>query len=108
MKKKTLFISIFWAFLPFILSAQIFVDGKNINEMKDEQYLLVTYWSKNAIVVTYSDSKSPSTLQNAKGEKVRVKNEVDCLNYFYKNGWELQTQSQAGYTFKRRKEEKAQ
>ena len=48
------------------------------------------------------------SLQNAKGEKVRVKNAVDFLNYFYKNGWELQTQSEAGYIFKRRKEEKAQ
>jgi hypothetical protein len=103
MKKSWIFML---TFVPWLLNAQIFADGKNLNEMPDLEYIYVDFICSGRVGVFYSNTQELFSVRakNQEGKKLTFSNVTVFLNYFYKNGWELQgTQEDGGYIFKKRK-----
>lgn len=103
MKKSWILLLIF---MPCFLKAQIFADGKNLNEIPDLEYICVRSYIFGGLLVEYEANQRFYSHQakNEAGEKLKFSNTILFLNYFYKKGWELQTMRESDdYIFRRRK-----
>lgn len=92
---KKLFASVVLLFFIIGLHAQIVIDGQDINELEDVQYLEVVCFGKflqNKLQVRvnygqqFNGFKKSTILVDNKPKDFN--STVDVLNFFYKNGWE--------------------
>jgi hypothetical protein len=95
--KKLIIVALLAAF-AHLLPAQVFVAGKNINDMPDVEVIELSSWSKPfQKTMTYSinygqEIKSPNDYLNfpisdSAGEKMVFSTPIAAINFLEKNGW---------------------
>ena len=90
--KKTLFI-IAIIILSLNLSAQLYVDGKDINQMPEVHYCEVTLNIGGKAVVNYGQKNTgitfKSKITDSTGKAIHFNNDMHLLNYMYIHGWKF-------------------
>jgi hypothetical protein len=117
---KKMISSVVLLFFVIVLPAQIVIDGQDINEVEDVQYLEVVATQKflsQKVVITVNYGQQ---IKNFKGSTILVdgkarvfNNVVDVLNFFYNRGWQymdalvvtVQGQNVYHYYLQRKEEE---
>ncbi len=88
--KKALFI-ILIGILSLNLSAQLYVDGKDINQMPEVHYCKVTFNFTRGAIVDYGQSSKgfiiKSKITDNKGDVIHFNSDMHLLNYMYTHGW---------------------
>ena len=89
MKKLLFFIVI--SVLSLNLSAQLYVDGKDINQMPEVHYCKVTFNLTRGAIVDYGQQTTgfiiKTKITDNKGEVIHFHNVIHLLNYMYAHGW---------------------
>ena len=94
MKKVLLFFA--FAAQSWLLSAQIFVEGVKIEPDNTGQYIELDPMYKSDGRCTFSVDFGQSNpkedfISDVNGKRVDFRSLVDGLNFFFDNGWEVQT-----------------
>ncbi len=85
------------------LTAQVYADGENLNE-KDITFIELVgvntsiFGVKMKIYVDYGQKVKifkPTKITDSNGKVIKFNTMIDALNYFYRNGWDLFSYSQA-------------
>lgn len=91
--------------LSWSAKGQIFVNNQNLDSIPDLEYIFVS-WNiiTGKVTVNYGADYGRILKRLDDGTQVKFPSEVDCLNYFYKNGWELRSHlHDDAYVLQRRK-----
>jgi hypothetical protein len=93
-------------FLFFIIShqnltAQVYVQGKDINQIEGVEYIELMVDSQSFVKsvfaeidfgqTMYSIDSRRNRIEDSEGKDIRFKSEIDIFNFLYKNGWEHRT-----------------
>lgn len=74
------------------LTAQIYFDGKALDELKIDNYLVVAPNSRlDDMTINLSENRlfDPKKISTQNGEIVKFKSSSHFLSYMFENGWEL-------------------
>jgi len=95
MKKITLIFS-FLAILGISAISQVYVNGKNINAMKEVHYCTLLNLKLNGkAYIDYGQIKGflkphlSEKITDSNGKPILFNNTMHVINYMYSNGWEL-------------------
>ncbi len=115
MKKLLFFIVIALFFVQSNLRAQVFVNGKNINQMREVVYIELildnrAFQRQPFAIIDYGQLIRPPftnhRISDERGNDKKFNGEMDIFNFLYRNGWVHETtyskEAFALHIFKRR------
>lgn len=90
---KIIYSTLFFLIISFTnIQAQIYIDGKNINEIKDLVYIEVTInGNASRARVNYGENTLRSAIRDKNNKPIIFQNKIKLLNFMYKNDWILQS-----------------
>lgn len=90
--------------LSWSAKGQIYVNNQNLDSIPDIEYIYISILNFQGVLIDYGFGCKNLTNLSNDGKRVRFRTDIDCLNYFYKNGWELRSHKvDDGYILQRRK-----